>query len=248
MALRRGGSDSASRCSNGLNSPSRLHRNLRRWLTTGIIKAKGSVEKDLSYNPKEMLALVFPPPDNHGGFTEPKRTGTGKARSDVHRDGDWHHSVHIWLLDSKQGKVLVQRRSMNKDTNPGKLDVSAAGHIEVGDDSLDTALREIEEELGLHVLTKDLDLIFTAVSDAKGFTEKHGEFICRELQDVYVIDYAKLNSPEEQKIVVADGEVDEAMWIDIDQLKQDLESANEDYVFRERTYIDGLIGVMTSKS
>eukprot|EP00466_Bigelowiella_natans_P016929 jgi/Bigna1/80363/fgenesh1_pg.70_\ len=335
MALRRGGSDSASRCSNGLNSPSRLHRNLRRWLTTGIIKAKGSVEKDLSYNPKEMLALVFPPPEyvcpntsteisfyecNHGGFTEPKRTGTGKARSDVHRDGDWHHSVHIWLLDSKQGKVLVQRRSMNKvpedgvlthivfDTNPGKLDVSAAGHIEVGDDSLDTglkiatartmsavniglffletksvflfptdlifelkdkrkrrgrrkknrlrpksspvllnftclklcvlttssALREIEEELGLHVLTKDLDLIFTAVSDAKGFTEKHGEFICRELQDVYVIDYAKLNSPEEQKIVVADGEVDEAMWIDIDQLKQDLESANEDYVFRER--------------
>eukprot|EP00465_Bigelowiella_longifila_P013795 CAMPEP_0185257032 /NCGR_PEP_ID=MMETSP1359-20130426/6099_1 /TAXON_ID=552665 /ORGANISM="Bigelowiella longifila, Strain CCMP242" /LENGTH=184 /DNA_ID=CAMNT_0027841911 /DNA_START=219 /DNA_END=772 /DNA_ORIENTATION=+ len=151
-------------------------------------------------------------------------------------------------LDSKQGRVLVQRRSMNKDTNPGKLDVSAAGHIEVGDDSLDTAMREMDEELGLQVVAKDLELIFTAVSDAKGFTEKHGKFICRELQDVYLIDYSKLSSPEGQKIVLADGEVEEAMWIDVGQLKRDLETANDDYVFRERTYVAGLIEGITSKS
>ena len=49
-----------------------------------------------------------------------------KSRTLVHRDGDWHASIHIWLLHSKTGKLLVQQRSHNKDSHPGTsiLDVS----------------------------------------------------------------------------------------------------------------------------
>lgn len=39
-------------------------------------------------------------------------------------------------------------RSEFKDTNPGRWDVSSAGHITHGDGSLDTAKKELEEELG----------------------------------------------------------------------------------------------------
>lgn len=43
--------------------------------------------------------------------------GFSKARSLVHRDGDWHRSTHIWILSS-DGEVLVQRRAAGKDTFP----------------------------------------------------------------------------------------------------------------------------------
>lgn len=43
--------------------------------------------------------------------------GFSKARSLVHRDGDWHRSTHIWVLSS-DGDVLVQKRAAGKDTFP----------------------------------------------------------------------------------------------------------------------------------
>lgn len=43
--------------------------------------------------------------------------GFSKARSHVHRDGDWHRSTHIWVLSS-DGRVLVQKRAVGKDTFP----------------------------------------------------------------------------------------------------------------------------------
>lgn len=43
--------------------------------------------------------------------------GFSKARSLVHRDGDWHRSTHVWVF-TRDGKVLVQLRSAQKDTFP----------------------------------------------------------------------------------------------------------------------------------
>jgi len=211
-----------------------------------VIKAKNDVGEDLSYNPKEMLALVQPPERDHNGFTNAIRTGNGKPRSAVHKDGDWHHSVHVWLYDSKEGTVLVQRRSQYKDTNPGKLDVSAAGHIEVGHDSLVTALREVEEEIGLTVTPEDLKFLHTAVSESSGSTANHGPYVCRELQDVFLVDFAKLKEMEPQEISVADGEVEEALWISIDTLHRALTDKDSDYVPRARTYVDGLVEAMVT--
>lgn len=47
--------------------------------------------------------------------------GFSKARSLVHRDGDWHRSTHIWVV-STDGKVLIQKRSVDKDTFPVSKD------------------------------------------------------------------------------------------------------------------------------
>lgn len=46
--------------------------------------------------------------------------GYSKNRSAVHRDGDWHRSTHIWVLAS-DGRVLVQKRAVGKDTFPVSL-------------------------------------------------------------------------------------------------------------------------------
>jgi len=49
-------------------------------------------------DPAELFELCEPPCDAHDGFVEEvKRTGVFKQRSLVHRDGDWHRSVDIWV-------------------------------------------------------------------------------------------------------------------------------------------------------
>ena len=75
-----------------------------------------------------------------------------KPRTEVHRDGDWHQVFHCWVIGREvngDSFVVLQKRALNKDY-PGKIDISAAGHLE-GGESVEDGVREIEEELGLRV-------------------------------------------------------------------------------------------------
>ncbi len=83
------------------------------------------------------------------------RTGAIKPRAHVHRDGDWHATVHVWLITPRR-EILLQKRASTKETWPGKWDISAAGHIQAGDSAIDTAIREVREELGLGVRAEEL--------------------------------------------------------------------------------------------
>ncbi|MDB5105814.1 MAG: idi [Fibrobacteres bacterium] len=59
-----------------------------------------------------------------------------------------HRSVHV-LVVSRDGRLLLQKRSMRKDTQPGKWDTSVGGHVGFGQTYEEAARREAEEELGL---------------------------------------------------------------------------------------------------
>lgn len=71
-----------------------------------------------------------------------------KDRADVHRDGDWHRSVHIWIVRPSDTALLIQERAADKDTWPGYWDASVGGHLSAGE-SYEDAFREVEEELGI---------------------------------------------------------------------------------------------------
>ena len=83
-----------------------------------------------------------------------RSTGEIAWKSEAHRRGLWHRCFHCWVStpgDASGGPyLLVQRRAATKDTWPGRLDVTAAGHLAAGEEPLD-GLRELEEELGLRV-------------------------------------------------------------------------------------------------
>lgn len=90
--------------------------------------------------------------------------GVSKARRDVHRDGDWHRSLHIWVAlrdgsgvagAARSPCLLFQRRSPAKDTWPGALDVAVTGHLRAGEAILD-GLREAHEEIGLEIKPEDV--------------------------------------------------------------------------------------------
>jgi isopentenyldiphosphate isomerase len=83
-------------------------------------------------------------------------TGRAKPRSAIHLDGDWHQAFHCWILRRRSEiEIVLQRRSLEKDTYPGCWDAAAAGHWQFGE-SAEEAAREISEELGLEVSFDEL--------------------------------------------------------------------------------------------
>lgn len=73
-----------------------------------------------------------------------------RLRQDVHRLGLKHRAVHV-LIFNRQGEVFLQKRSWTKDCFPGTWDSSASGHLAVGESYDACAVREVEEELGVHL-------------------------------------------------------------------------------------------------
>ena len=107
-------------------------------------------------------------------------TGQSKRRDEVHRDGDWHRSFHLWIV--KEGHyVLFQRRSSLKDLEPNKIDVTVGGHFSAGE-TLREVLREPYEELGLNLGPKDISYLTTRKAE-RFYKDKTD----REFQEVYVM-------------------------------------------------------------
>ena len=73
-----------------------------------------------------------------------------QPRSEVHRLGLKHRATHV-LVFSERGEVFLQKRSMQKDRQPGLWDSSASGHLNSGEDYDACAVRELREEIGLAV-------------------------------------------------------------------------------------------------
>lgn len=59
-----------------------------------------------------------------------------------------HRATYIVVHDGR-GKILVQRRTENKDFMPSMLDATAGGVVQSGENMLESARREAEEELGI---------------------------------------------------------------------------------------------------
>jgi len=71
-------------------------------------------------------------------------------RKEVHARGLWHRAVHV-LVFNANGDVFLQKRSLKKDVAAGKWDSSASGHLDTGEDYDTCAVREVREEIGLHL-------------------------------------------------------------------------------------------------
>lgn len=84
-----------------------------------------------------------------------------EMRGIVHRDGRLHGAAHVWVYRKTafDTELLLQKRSKEKDTFPGHYDVSCGGHVEAYENFMRTAIREMQEELGLQVTPDALQLV-----------------------------------------------------------------------------------------
>ena len=85
-------------------------------------------------------------------------TGETVEREYAHANGIRHRTSHVWLLRRRSGgvQILLQKRCEAKDSFPGCYDISSAGHIPAGCGYVESAIRELKEELGVIAEPKDL--------------------------------------------------------------------------------------------
>ncbi|KAH1048831.1 hypothetical protein J1N35_039615 [Gossypium stocksii] len=154
-----------------------------------------------------------------------KKTGVSKPRGDVHRDGDYHKAVHVWIFAESTQELLLQKRADCKDSWPGLWDISSAGHISAGDSSLITAQRELQEELGV-ILPKDaFELIFVFLEEC---VTNNGKFINNEYSDVYLV--TTLEPIPREAFILQDTEVSDVKYISFGEYRSHLAEADPKYV------------------
>ncbi len=71
-----------------------------------------------------------------------------ESRDRVHVNNLRHRAVHV-LVFNRRGEVFLQKRSIWKDTHPGRWDSSTSGHVDAGESYEDAARRELGEEIGI---------------------------------------------------------------------------------------------------
>ncbi|MBS1371742.1 MAG: NUDIX domain-containing protein [Lentisphaeria bacterium] len=71
-----------------------------------------------------------------------------------------HHTSHVVVFHPDGERILLQKRSMAKDIQPGKWDTAVGGHVDPGEDYRDAALRELREELGVAEFPGELRHLF----------------------------------------------------------------------------------------
>lgn len=140
------------------------------------------------------------------------KTGAIKERGVVHREGALHATSHIWIAreNTKSGyDILLQKRSACKDSHPGCYDISSAGHIGAGDDSLSSALWELEEELGIKAEPNQL------IEFGVQYKNYEGEFYGKPFRDYQrSILYLYKESVNVEELVLQESEIESVIWMD----------------------------------
>ena len=157
-------------------------------------------------------------------------TGIVKDRNAVHRDGDWHRCGHVWIASGD--RVLLQRRAQVKESWPGLWDISVAGHVHAGETSVDAAIREAREELGLTIAPSELHFLETLryqVVLRPGYVEN-------ELHDVYLLH----RDVDPTSLILDPEEVAEVRWVALaDLASYEVVPHDEEYALLRRTIIGG---------
>ena len=140
-------------------------------------------------------------------------------------------NAHIWLWKKSTDNtvdILLQQRSLTKNSKPGWLHISAGGHVNKGESALQAAVRETKEEMGLDIDPDKLHFSFSM------------RIIGRAPNDIATVYIYELNGDEE--FTYLDGEVEAYEWHSLDDFKnimKDPESHN--LINQGRLYFDSLV-------
>ena len=135
------------------------------------------------------------------------------TKEEAHMTGDLHRAFSVFLHNGT--RLLIQQRADNKYHSPGLWANTCCSHPRKGEDLKDAVKRRLMEEAGIECQTEE---IFSFVYKHK-FHEKLYE---HEFDHVFLGEY-------EGEYVMNPEEVQAFKWIDIEELKCDLERTPEKY-------------------
>ena len=77
----------------------------------------------------------------------------------THIPGEYSQESHVWIMNSK-GEILIQKRTPTKRLYPNLWSITSGG-TDSGETTLDTAYREVKEELGIELKPEELELMMS---------------------------------------------------------------------------------------
>lgn len=93
-----------------------------------------------------------------------------------------HQTVHVLVFDDGRN-LWMQKRSISKDIQPGKWDTSVGGHMAVGEKPVESALREMNEEMGITFCENRLEFCYRYLMRNDIESELVWTFFCRIHKD-----------------------------------------------------------------
>lgn len=142
--------------------------------------------------------------------TQGNYTGKTCLKSEAHKYGYFHPTVHIWLFTLDE-HILLQKRAPTKKVFPNLWDISVAGHVSAGEEIVTAAIREVYEEIQLQLQPKELTKIIT---------RKHQVLHPNGIQDneFHHVFITELKIPIKQ-LVVQEEEISELKLFELSTLK-----------------------------
>ena len=163
---------------------------------------------------------------------EGTKTGQKKSKSEIHRKGLFHSTVHVWIF-TEEGNILIQKRSKKKELNPGVWDVSVAGHIKFNENIKKAAKRETLEETGININIEDLLKIGVYRS-----INIHPTAIDKDFFHTYILKIDKNSINLDFK----NNEVDDLKFISIEEMESLIkEENNKIFIGNNRKYYSDVL-------
>lgn len=137
-----------------------------------------------------------------------QKCGKIEEKYETHRKGLIHKGICVWIVNSND-EILLQTRN-SQVMFPNMMDISFSGHIQAGETSLEAAIREGKEELGIDLEIDKLQYLFSC----REYGEVDG-YIENEIDDVFL--YRTDILLEEYSFY--DNEVKEVSYVSLEKFK-----------------------------
>jgi len=144
----------------------------------------------------------------------------------AHLKGELHRALSILVFNS-DGEILLQQRAFSKYHTPGLWSNTACSHPRPDEESLDAAMRRLNEEMGFTTpLKKSFDFIYKAHFD-NGLIE-------------YEFDHVFFGTFDGD-VVINPEEANDYRWVKPADLMEDMRSAPELYTVWFRIIMEKIV-------
>jgi|YelNatPaOPRAMG01_1025707.scaffolds.fasta_scaffold12729_2 isopentenyl-diphosphate delta-isomerase len=152
-----------------------------------------------------------------------------KEKMEAHKEGRLHRAFSIFIFNSK-GELLIQKRSRSKYHSGGLWSNTCCSHPKPGESIGDAAHRRLREEMGFDC---DLKEVFHFIYRAN----LNNELTEYELDHVFIGRYDGEVNPNPS-------EVEDWKWVNINDLKKDMEQNPNKYTVWFKIALDRVISLI----
>jgi len=140
---------------------------------------------------------------------------TEATKQELWGQGLIHRIVRI-VVEDTEGRILLQKRAPHKQPYPNLWDISAAGHVDAGEEYEAAAYRELQEELGV------IGVVLVELGKYRSNIEHEG----RKLNRFNMVYQTVLQEPSQ--VVLEDDDVAEIRWCTLSEIRSLIKNSPQD--------------------